>query len=359
MLVHPISFHGELVGFIFIQSDLERLIERLERYVVIAGIVLAVSLLVALFVSRIASRTIADPVMNLAESARRVTRDKSYAVRVSTGNAEGELATLVETFNEMLGQIEERDRTLQFANDQLEQRVRQRTDQLQAANKELESFSYSVSHDLRGPLRTIDGFSLALAEDHRDKLDSQALDYIQRIRNATQRMGTLIDDLLNLSRVTRSEMHRQRVDLSAMARSLAAELVANDHGRQVEWVIANGIEASGDSRLLQIVMDNLIGNAWKYTSKHDRGRIEFGQKQGNDGLVYFVKDDGAGFEQNYAGRLFGAFQRLHAMTEFPGTGVGLATVQRIIHRHGGLVWAEGAVEKGATFYFTLQAGGPT
>jgi light-regulated signal transduction histidine kinase (bacteriophytochrome) len=225
--------------------------------------------------------------------------------------------------------------------------------ELVAANKELEAFSFSVSHDLRAPLRSIDGFSQALLEDYADKLDSTGRDQLQRVRRAAQRMSELIDDMLNLSRVTRSAMRREQLDLSAIAQSIAEELRAAEPGRQVEFAIEEGLTATGDFQLLQAAMENLLRNSWKYTSGHVHARIEFGKTRGNGKNPFFVRDDGAGFDPRYADRLFGAFQRLHAVTEFPGTGIGLATVQRIIHRHGGEIWAEGAVEKGATFYFTL------
>jgi light-regulated signal transduction histidine kinase (bacteriophytochrome)/HAMP domain-containing protein len=341
---------------VFIQSDIQTLFARVERYAAIAGIMLFVSLAFALLLSHFARRSIAEPVARLAEVARTVSQEKNYAIRARRGKEEAELAELAEmteTFNEMLKQIEERDRGLQKAHDELERRVEERTAEWVAANKELESFSYSVSHDLRSPLRGIDGFGQALAEDYGHQLDARANSYIQRIRAATQRMGLLIDDLLNLSRVTRAQMQREPVDLSNMAQSIASELIRRDGERKVEWVIASGVEAFGDSRLLHVVLDNLLGNAWKYTSKHSRARIEFGRQGINGSVTYFVKDDGAGFNPEYSQRLFGAFQRLHGAQEFPGTGIGLATVQRIILRHGGRVWAEGAVEHGATFYFTL------
>jgi light-regulated signal transduction histidine kinase (bacteriophytochrome) len=210
-----------------------------------------------------------------------------------------------------------------------------------------------VLHDLRAPLRSIDGFSQALAEDYADKLDVQGVNYIARVRAATQPMGLLIDDLLNLSRVTRAELHREPINLTAIAQSVVAELQKAELQRKVEFALGKGIEAFGDAQLLRIVLDNLLGNTWKYTSKRPRARIEFGKAMCNSNLAYFARDDGAGFDPLYSERLFGAFQRLHAGTEFPGNGVGLATVQRIIHRHGGRVWTEGAVGKGATFYFTL------
>ncbi len=230
----------------------------------------------------------------------------------------------------------------------------ERTTQLESTNKELEAFAYSVSHDLRAPLRGIDGFSQILLEDYADRLDADGQDYLHRVRAASQRMAALIDDLLKLSRITRRGMHRETVDLSALAQKIAAELEQRKPDRQVEFVIAEGVVAGGDAGLLRVVLENLMSNAWKFTSKHPRARIEFGVVQHDGEAVYFVRDDGAGFDMAYADNMFGAFQRLHSATEFEGTGIGLATVQRIIHRHGGRVWAEGAVEQGATFYFTLQ-----
>jgi light-regulated signal transduction histidine kinase (bacteriophytochrome) len=202
-------------------------------------------------------------------------------------------------------------------------------------------------------LRSIDGFSQALLEDYGETLDAPGQHYLQRVRAATQRMAQLIDDLLGLARVTRSELHCEVVDLSMLARSITAELQQREPQRQVECAIVEGVVAQGDRQLLQVVLENLLGNAWKFTSVHPSAHIEFGALAREGQVTYFVRDDGAGFDMAYAGKLFGAFQRLHAMTEFAGTGIGLATVQRVIHRHGGRIWAEGAVEQGATFYFTL------
>jgi PAS domain S-box-containing protein len=239
-------------------------------------------------------------------------------------------------------------------NAELEQRVIERTSQLEAANKELESFSYSVSHDLRAPLRSIDGFSQALLEDSQDKLDEQGQDYLRRVRNASQRMAELIDDMLKLSRVTRDEMKQGTVDLSALARTVAEELRGTEPDRRVEFIIQDTVTAKGDPKLLRLVIENLLGNSWKFTSRQEQARIEFGVSVNDGRSEYFVRDDGAGFDMAYADKLFVPFQRLHDSREFSGTGIGLSIVQRIIRRHGGEVWAKGAPEQGATFYFTLQ-----
>jgi PAS domain S-box-containing protein len=236
----------------------------------------------------------------------------------------------------------------------LNEALRQRARELQRLNQELESFSYSVSHDLRAPLRSMDGFSQALLEDYTHVLDAEGQDYLHRIRAASQRMGHLIDDLLHLSRVTRSDVHMQSVDLSAIVHTIAADMQQRDSARPVVWDIAEGVIAEGDPWLLRTALEDLLDNAWKFTVYEPSPQITFGIAYQEGQAVYFVRDNGAGFDMAYAARLFGAFQRLHTTTEFPGSGIGLATVQRIIHRHGGYVWAEGAVGSGATFSFTLK-----
>jgi signal transduction histidine kinase len=228
---------------------------------------------------------------------------------------------------------------------------------LEVANRELETFSYSVSHDLRAPLRAIDGFSQILQEDYENALDDEGMDYLGRVRAASGHMGTLIDDLLNLSRVGRRPLRRERVDLTHLATQIVEELRESQPDRGVEFVAAQNITAWGDASLLKLALENLLGNAWKFTARERAARIEFGaeRRPGPDSAspVYYVRDNGAGFDQAYADKLFGAFQRLHGQDEFEGSGIGLATVARIVHRHGGRVWAEGTVGEGATFYFTL------
>jgi signal transduction histidine kinase len=230
----------------------------------------------------------------------------------------------------------------------------QTRDELQIANKELEAFSYSVSHDLRAPLRAIDGFSRIVLEDNTGQLDTEGRNNLGRVRAASQRMGRLIDDLLLLSRLSRSEMRRTRVDLSALARTLAEDLQKQQPDRRVEFVIEPGLTANADAGLIRVVLENLLGNAWKFTGKRDQAKIEFGRTTHEGAPAFFVRDNGVGFDMTYADKLFGAFQRLHSTADFPGTGIGLATVQRIIHRHGGRVWAESKSGQGATFYFTLS-----
>lgn len=239
-------------------------------------------------------------------------------------------------------------------NAELEQRVAERTCQLEAANRELEAFSYSVAHDLKSPLRIISGFSMMLMKDYSDRLDVTGSDYLKRLHGASQRMGQLIDALLKLSRVMKTEMRSGRVYLSGMARTIAADLRKVQPERKAEVIITENLSATGDPGLLRVVMENLIGNAWKFTGSRELARIEVGSAGEKDGkTVFFVRDNGAGFDMKYADRLFSPFQRLHGEEEFPGTGIGLATVYRIIQRHGGEIWAEGQKDRGATFYFTL------
>jgi PAS domain S-box-containing protein len=224
---------------------------------------------------------------------------------------------------------------------------------LEATNKELEAFSYSVSHDLRAPLRGMDGFSQALLEDYSDKLDTTGKDYLKRIRAGTQRMGSLIDDMLKLSRVTRAEFKRESVDLSKMVQAIILTFRQNNPAREVQVNIQKDIIINGDRHLLDIALTNLIDNAWKFTCKTKNARIEFGRELKDGKPVMFIRDNGVGFDMTYVDKLFGAFQRLHTTVEFPGTGIGLVTVQRVIHRHGGQIWAEGEIGNGAVFYFTL------
>ena len=288
------------------------------------------------------------------------SNDGSYhwflARAVPIKDAEGNIIKWYGSNTDITG-IKKAEEEVRRLNEGLEERVRERTAELEAANKELESFNYSASHDLRTPLRAVDGFSHALLEDCAPRLDEAGKDYLNRIRTETHRMGQLIDDMLMLSRIGRTALQIQPVDLGALARRILADLQESDPGRQVEVRVAGPLMAEADPNLMGIALSNLLGNAWKFTAKTPQAWIEFGQLPASGPhapATFFVRDNGAGFDMAYADKLFAAFQRLHRQDEFPGTGVGLATVARIIHRHGGEIRAEGAVGRGATFFFTLE-----
>lgn len=328
----------------------------IRRYAVVTAAI-TLTLLAALYL--FFSRFVLTELRGLTGAARRVAGGNyDIAVPVRTND---EIGILSGAFNDMAMEIKERiaerkraEEEVRRLNAELEAKVAARTVELKEANRELEAFSYSVAHDLRAPLRIIDGFSQALEEDLKDGLDANARDHLRRVRKASARMGQLIDDLLELSRITRAELRPDAINLSAVAGAVAAELKKAEPSRRVEFVIEHNLEAKGDARLLRVAVENLIGNAWKFTEKKTEARIEFGSYGQRDGKrVYFVRDNGVGFDMKYSAKLFGAFQRLHADTEFHGTGIGLATVARIIKRHNGAVWAEGEVERGAVFYFTL------
>ncbi len=321
---------------------------------VILMIILAITVTTS---SLLVARSISKPLDELTKGTEIIGKgDLEHKVGVTSKDELGELAA---AFNKMTGSLKE----ITASRDDLDREitVRKRAEEgllksnteLAAVNDELETFSYSVSHDLRTPLRGIDGFSQALLEDYPDKLDEQGKHYLSRVRAASQHMGQLIDDLLNLSRLTRGDMNHEAVNLTTLAQTIADNFKETQPERQVEFVIHKGLVASGDVRLIRALLENLFGNAWKFTGKHPSARIEFGVTQVEGKEAFFVRDDGIGFDMTYADKLFGAFQRLHAPSEFPGTGIGLATVKRIINRHGGSIWAEGAVDQGATFYFSL------
>jgi signal transduction histidine kinase len=280
-------------------------------------------------------------------------------IRISAGKTQI-LSLLVTAFEETVL----KSREIEVKNTVLEQekikvdvysrRLEERTIQLESANSELESFSYSVAHDLRAPLRAINGFSQAVLEDYADKLDDEGRDSLGRIRAASQRMGLLIDDLLNLSRISRTRIKNESLNLSSLAESCVNTLRETEPNRLIEVVIQPGLNIEADSSLMRIVMTNMLGNAWKFTRKTDKARIEIGVMDNSGQKVYFVRDNGAGFDQSHADKLFVAFQRLHSTEEYEGTGIGLATISRIVHLHGGKVWAEGKPGEGATFYFTIR-----
>jgi light-regulated signal transduction histidine kinase (bacteriophytochrome) len=320
-----------------------------------------------------------NPILAIADVAREVVTKRDFSLRARKMSND-EIGALAEAFNSMLEEIESRTDELETSNKVLEKevserrkaeeeirrlnqdldiRVQKRTAELEAANKELESFSYSVSHDLRTPLRAIDGFSRVLADDLGDNLSENAKLYIGKVRDSTQRMGQLIEDLLNLSKLSRTDLRPNPLDLSVIAQEVVDNLRQSSSDREVDVSIWDDMKATGDARLIRVVFENLLGNAWKFTSKTGNPRIEIGTIQEENKSIYFVRDNGAGFDMDYADKLFRVFQRLHGQSEFPGTGVGLATVQRIIHRHGGRIWANSTPGKGAAFFFTLTDSGNT
>ena len=331
-------------------SMLEHYAEALEQYLAAPG---EVGLNAAYEIGRMALGNRLG-VLDLAILHHNVLRDliargSPAVVQARIGAAAEFFAESLSSYEMMLRGDEEHNAHLVAANEAL----RQAKAAAEIANRELESFSYSVAHDLRAPLRSINAFSEILLEDHADRLDEEGKTHLAYIRQSTRQMAELIDGLLELSRITRSELLREAVDLSELARDVMAELRRGEPARTVEVRIASGLVAEGDPRLLRTVLQNLLGNAWKFTANSDAARIEFGSEVSLDRPSFFVRDNGAGFDMAYASKLFGAFQRLHSEREFPGTGIGLATVQRIIHRHDGRIWAEGAIGSGATFYFTI------
>jgi signal transduction histidine kinase len=373
-----IESDGEILGTAYIRADY-RIVDRLWGYLGIVTGVTLVALAVAIGVSLWLQSMITKPILSIADVAKRILASGEYSYRAPPGGND-EVGTLSDSFNAMLVEIERRtdelERTnrsldqevaerqrvedeLKQLNVELERRIAERTAQLEQSNDELESFSYSVSHDLRGPLRAIDGFSEALGKEIGDGSSESAQKYFERIRAGVKRMGHLIEDLLNLARVSRSELQIQALDLSAMSEQVIDDLRNTDSDRNVEASVWQGMHASADPRLIRAAMENLVGNAWKFTANVENARIEVGTMRDGSRTVYFVRDNGAGFDMAYADKLFGAFQRLHSASEFPGTGIGLATVQRIVHRHGGRVWADSSPGNGAAFYFTLDSvGGP-
>lgn len=323
-----------------------------KRFLALTMLVTAVIFVAAgVFMGLLISKHLRTELGALSDGAIRVSQgDLAHRISVISDDEVGKLTV---TFNRMTGELASSRAQIEALNADLERRVIERTGQLEAANQELEAFSYSVSHDLRAPLRGIDGFSLALLEEYSDKLDETGRHYLTRVRVGSRHMAQLIEDLLNLSRVTRSEIHRVPVDLSALGRAVAAELQRAQPDRPVTLEIEPGLTVQGDPGLLRVALENLLGNSWKFTRKHAHARIELGSTLREGERMLFVRDDGAGFDMAYADKLFQPFQRLHSADEFEGTGIGLATVQRIVHRHGGRVWGEGAVELGATFYFSM------
>ncbi len=369
----PVQEDNKQLGTLFLESDLAPVYQRFRLYAGLAFLVLIGSSVVAYFLSHWLQKSISQPILELAETAKAVSINKDYLVRAQKyGN--DELGVFTDAFNDMLTQIHQRDAALREnegrlkeallasktaegeirnLNAELEARVQSRTAELGAINKELEAFTYSVSHDLRAPLRHIDAFAQILDEEAQTSVPPELRQYITKIRQGAQNMGHLVDDLLNLSRVGRGEMVRKPIKLNAVVDEVIAEIRMELGKREVEWRIAPLPTVPGDPGLIKQIFVNLISNAVKYSRPRANAVIELGQEMADGQLAVFVRDNGVGFNMKYADKLFGVFHRLHRAEEFEGTGVGLATVQRIIQLHQGRIWVEAEVGKGATFHFTL------
>ena len=350
-----IGFQGKQICTVYVHAHLEGMKQQAVEFAVIAGGILLLCLGVALLVGSSFRRILAQPIVSLAQTARMVSRYRDYSLRFASERSFDELASLTDAFNEMLGEIQQRDRALEQAKVDLELRVEERTAELQAANRELEAFSYTVAHDMRAPLQTLTNVCYLIQQTDHGEFSGERAPMLAQLSVSVSAMSAMIDDLLDLSRSTSAPLHLKQLDLSRVASSILEGLAEANPDRQVETVIHKKCQVNADPGLMQIVLQNLLRNAWKFTGLRQGARIEFGCAERDGATVFFIRDNGAGFDQRFADRLFQPFQRLHAVSEFPGTGIGLATVQRIIRRHGGDVWAEGEVDKGATFYFTLDS----
>jgi signal transduction histidine kinase len=348
-----IVFQGKQVGIVYIQAHLKNLHRQANRFAVITGTILLFCFGIALLVGNIFRRLLSEPIISLARTARLISRYKDYTLRFEPTQSYTELQSLTSAFNDMLAEIQQRDAALEQARTELERRVADRTAQLVVANRELESFSYTVAHDLRGPLEIISNICYLLQHPDASDTPDVGQGMLTRLAASVSGMSGIIDDLLNLSRATSAGLHRKQLDLSALVCTMLEDLAATHPERDVQTAVQLGCHTNADKGLMQIVLQNLLRNAWKFTARTSAPRIEFGCFHQNDEVIYFVRDNGAGFDQLMANRLFKPFQRLHAESDFSGTGIGLATVQRVIDRHSGRIWAEGETSKGATFYFTV------
>jgi signal transduction histidine kinase len=353
LLGRRILSQGKEVGSVYILAETTDVAHRARQFGLISAGILILCFVVALLATSTIRKLISSPLTALAHTAVVVSQQRNYSIRAESPGGSDELSLLIKSFNEMLEQIQQRDYALEESRRGLEKKVQERTAELVAANQELEAFSYSVAHDLRGPLQQLTNLVFLLQHSGDIPQDSASAKLTDKLVDGTRRMSSMIDDLLNLSRASSSPLHYRSLDLSHMVESILEPMMAEKGDRTVELVISPGAHAIGDEGLISLLLENLIRNAWKYSSKRDPARIEFGYREAANEVSFFVQDNGVGFNPNYADRLFRPFQRLHSHVDFPGTGVGLATVQRIIARHGGKVWAEGSVDGGAKFSFSL------
>lgn len=351
IIFEPVIQNNNILGVLYLKSDMDAMYDRISLYASITAAVITISFVVAYFLSNRLQRSISGPVHALTRIAKTVSEKKDYSVRATkTGN--DEIGYLTDAFNQMLSEIQTQNAQIQLFNQKLELTIERRTHDLEIANKELEAFSYSVSHDLRAPLRSINGFSGILLEDYGHLLDEEGLQTLKGIMRNGTRMGQLIDDLLAFSKLGKQHVAKLNLNMTTLAKTVSDDL-KEQYGNKSHIVINPLPEIKGDGSMLRQVMQNLISNALKYSMKKDKPLVEIGAYRENGENVYYVKDNGAGFNMQYYDKLFGVFQRLHNATDFEGTGVGLALVHRIIAKHEGRIWAEGKENEGAIFYFSL------
>ena len=349
----PVVQGDKKLGTLFLKSDTGAIYDRLMLYALIAILVVALSLLLAYLLSRQLQRQISTPIRQLAETASAVSERHDYSVRAKK-LSEDEIGILTDAFNQMLSRIEEQTHEITSFNLRLEQRVVERTRELQAANKELEAFSYSVSHDLRAPLRSIHGYMNIFSAEYSAQLDSEGKRLVNIILTNGQKMGQLIDELLAFSQLGRKDLRKGKIAMKSLVEDVWNEQMEHENGRKINFVLQDIPSAIGDIATVKQVWANLISNACKYSVHKKETTIEVGSYNERNAVIYYVKDNGAGFEMKYYKKLFGVFQRLHSSEEFSGTGVGLAIVERVISKHGGVIWADSKVGEGTTFFFTLS-----
>lgn len=348
-LLKPVTLDGDTVGQLYLMSRLEVLREHIQAFIVVTFSIGIVIQVVLAWVALRLQRLVSEPIFELSDAAERIARDHDYSIRVPVYGKD-ELGRLGSAFNEMIGTIQQQNLKILQSRDELERTVADRTSELSLANRELEAFSFSVSHDLRQPLRAIEGFGQALEEDCGDQLNETGRDYLSRIRSATVRMGGLIDGLLVLSRVSRQTMEIKELDLSTMLEEIVEELKETTDPLPTDVHIQPDIRIVGDGRMVRVAFQNLLENAWKYTSKNDHRRIDVMAYEAPGSMTVAIQDNGVGFDMKYVDKLFVAFNRLHTPAQFIGTGLGLATVDRVVRRHFGEVYAESSVDNGACFF---------
>ena len=356
-LMRRLVFEGKDIGTVCILADMGALHRRVWNFAVLVVVVLLVSLGTAMAVASNTQQSITGPIVQLSNLARVVSLQKNYSVRATPTEGRDEVSGLIGTFNQMLEQIQTRDAALQSAQSDLEHRVQERTAQLNAVNADLEAFSYSVSHDLRAPLRHIRAFSQLMNEEYGAQMDEGARKYLTRIQDRAAGMAALIEDLLNMAQIGRKELIMRPTDLNSLLQSVRTDIQPECEGRNIDWQIAKLPMVECEPGLMKQVFANLLSNAIKYSRYREVAFIEIGSVEQDTTPVIFVRDNGAGFDSRYADKLFGVFQRLHPAKEFEGTWVGIATVKRILQKHGGNIWATSVLGEGSTFYFSLSASG--